>query len=176
VDLLLSDRTEVHPPPRWDSYLAFLRPMIGRYDAVLLDLPERLDQTLTEILGCCGRVLVVTTPDLVSVRLAERALREIISCGVDEERMEVVLNRWEKGDLNSQQLENHFRVPVTGLIPSDHRTLTASILKSEPLHSQTEIGQAFSRFASTFDSTLKMDTKSVTFGLKFKQMFGAASR
>jgi Mrp family chromosome partitioning ATPase len=178
VDLLLSDRSTPSTPPLWQDYFGLINSLASRYDVILIDVPETPDPATRQVLRLCGTIYLVTTPDVVSVQLTRRTLTEIPQWGIHPDRTRVLLNRWEQGELDAHHLQSIFAVPVVAAIPSDYRTIRASLLNSSPLKPETGLARSLADFASR---SIKAPAplappKDHSLGGKFKFLFQSSAR
>ena len=101
------------------------------YDYILLDSPAGIDKGLS--LACCvaDRGLVVSTPDLVCVRSACIAAREMAKLGVADTRL--IINRVKKRDVTKGRLLNvdsvidSTEIQLIGVVPEDGKIRLGSM-------------------------------------------------
>jgi Flp pilus assembly CpaE family ATPase len=148
VDALLSDRTEVLPPPDWETYFRLIDAMVLRYNHVILDLPERPDAAQMQLLRRAGKVFLVTTPDLVAVRLAARAVANLRGGRIADEHISVLLNRHDKNDLSPAQVEDFLGVPVGMALPNDSWSLGPTVGTGQLLQRETNLGRAIGKLSA----------------------------
>jgi Flp pilus assembly CpaE family ATPase len=148
VAVLLSDRTTPEPAPGWEVYARLVGIATSRYDPVLVDLPETLPPEAREILRRAGKIILVSTPDVVALKLAGRAYNELILSGIPKNRIHVVLNRWEEDDLGPREVEEFLRRPVLHLFLNDGRAVRTSILRGEALPPKSGLWKSFQVFAA----------------------------
>ena len=148
VTILLSDRTMPEQTPTWETYARLVELAAVRFDPVLVDLPETVPPDMREILRRAGKVFLVTTPDVIALKLAARAYDEFLMNGIPKNRVHVVLNRWEENDLGSREVENFLHRPVAHLFPNDNRSVKAAVLRGEPIGPKTELWKSFRAFAA----------------------------
>ena len=72
VAVLLSNRTIPEPAPGWEVYARLVEVATSRWNPVLVDLPETFPPETREILRRAGKIILVSTPDVVALKLAER--------------------------------------------------------------------------------------------------------
>lgn len=96
---------------------------------VLLDAPAGVERGFTNLIPASDHVLLVTTPDDVAIRDAERVIA--ILCERGKPRPMLVVNRVipdmvASGDMYSPQtVANALDVPLLGFIPEDRAVLSA---------------------------------------------------
>jgi Flp pilus assembly CpaE family ATPase len=94
-------------------------------DHVLLDLPSGFGDMVFAGAEAADRFLFVMTPDVLSLRRGREALRALRSAGINENRIEVVLNR-TGGDISAKDVEAVLTRPVVAQLRPDLRLLRAS--------------------------------------------------
>ena len=93
------------------------------FDYILLDAPAGIDRGLQLALGVADRAIVISTPDLVCVRSACIAGREIERAGIKNIRL--VINRVSKRDivrgrlLNFDSVIDATQIQLIGIVPED---------------------------------------------------------
>jgi pilus assembly protein CpaE len=148
VALLLSDRTIPDPAPGWETYTRLIDMAAARYDPVLVDLPAAFPPELQEITRRAGKVILVTTPDVVALKLAEGACAELLAAGLEESRLHVVLNRKEESDLDQRAIEDLLQRPVLYAVPADNRAARAAVFRGERVSPKSELGRSLQKLAA----------------------------
>ena len=93
------------------------------FDYILLDAPAGIERGLHMALSVADRAIVISTPDLVCVRSACTAGREIEKAGVKDIRL--VINRVSKKDIIRGRLMNFdsvidaTQIQLIGIVPED---------------------------------------------------------
>jgi pilus assembly protein CpaE len=136
---------------RWEyqRLLTFVR---TRYDAVLVDLPELLDEATEAILGQAKFVYVVVAPERSSLFLARRRINELKAVGAADTRIRIVLNRCWQAEQNSREAEELLGRPVAVMLPNDELFLRRPISDTGLVSRESDLGRAFSTFARTIFS------------------------
>ena len=104
------------------------------FDYILLDSPAGIDRGLTLACSVADRGLVVSTPDLVCVRSACIAAREMAKCGVEDTRL--LINRVKKRDVSKGRLLNvdsvidSTEIQLIGVVPEDAKIRLGSMGQS----------------------------------------------
>ena len=109
--------------------------LIGKYeqdfDYILLDAPAGIERGLHMALSVADRAIVISTPDLVCVRSACIAGREIEKAGVKDIRL--VINRVSKKDiirgrlLNFDSVIDATQIRLIGIVPEDPKIRLGSM-------------------------------------------------
>jgi Flp pilus assembly CpaE family ATPase len=73
------------------------------------------------VLRRARHVVLVTRPDVLSVRAAWRAVRHLDDCGVAAERIHLVLSGWDpgRGGVGADDVADHLQRPVDVVVPWD---------------------------------------------------------
>lgn len=101
------------------------------FDYILLDAPAGVERGLHIALSAADRAIVISTPDLVCVRSACIAGREIEKAGVKDIRL--VINRVSKRDiirgrlLNFDSVIDATQIQLIGIVPEDPKIRLGSM-------------------------------------------------
>jgi len=147
LDLLLSNRLPVDPLPRWDAFYALLAYLRPRYDVLVADLPELINPGSSELVRSSSSVFVVTTPELLPLKLAEHRCREIQDWGVEPDALRLILNRTHRNELTAKDVEENLQRPVAHSFPNDYYAVRKSILAGDSVHAGCALADAFQKFA-----------------------------
>lgn len=128
LDVLLSGAPrlddQVPKPELLSDLLHFVR---RNYSTIIADLPAVLDATTLAVLREANHIFLVTTPELVSLRLARQ--KAAIFQKIDlENRVSLVVNRTHKHmELSLEDIEETVGLPVVFTFPCDYSSVTKSI-------------------------------------------------
>jgi cellulose biosynthesis protein BcsQ len=147
VDWMLTARDRSLPQPRWFDYHHLLRFVSQRYEHTLVDLPHLLDAASAEIVQLAQTVFVVTTAEVLSLRLARQRISELESIGVPKSRIRLLVNRLESRDLQPDDIERTIDCEVGGVFPNDYPAVSEAILEGEFLRANTRLGRSYRAFA-----------------------------
>jgi Flp pilus assembly CpaE family ATPase len=147
VDFLLADRIKKAPLPSWMHYHQLMRFAAGRYDAMIVDLPEVVNEATDEIVQAAQWTFVVCTPELTSLTLAGQRLEELKAHGAVPGRLRVVLNRWHKNDVKPEEIATLLGHPVSMVIRNDYRAISKAFSAGNPVSPDTDLGRSFVEFA-----------------------------
>jgi pilus assembly protein CpaE len=153
--ILASNQLDLLPAPRskntqlfsrWHYYhlLAFAR---ARYETVIVDLPEVVNDATQGIVEQADKVMVVCTSETPSLLLARRRIVELQNCGTRPSALEIVLTRYTKGTLHKEDVEKHLQRPISFVLPNDYADVQKSILVGRPVHGSSDLAKAFRNFA-----------------------------
>ena len=131
---------------RWE-YLRLLTFARSRYDMVLVDLPELVDDATDALVVQAKVVHVIVTPGKASLFLARRRIDELTSRGTPDRRIRIVLNRCLQRNEGFQNIEKVLERPVSVLLPNDDLCFRQAACDSQIVDAESELGKAFRSFA-----------------------------
>jgi pilus assembly protein CpaE len=105
------------------------------FDVVLVDCASMwvADRTL-EIFNLSDKIFVVTDLSVPAVRNAARLCKLIAKLGIEQKRIEVVVNRYHKsGALSIEEVEKTLKKTIYWLFPNDFVDIVSSINQGEPI-------------------------------------------
>ena len=150
VDFLLADPAKKRFSS-WTNYHHLLDFAASRYNHILVDLPEVVNDATVEIVRRAKSVFVVCTPQLPSLSLAPQRCQELQDRGIPPEKITIVLNRWHKGDITASQLEEVVKHPISAVFLNDYPTVTLAAKTYDFVKPGTKLGQSFAEFARMLD-------------------------
>ena len=133
VDFVMNDLAKGLPLPSWADYFQLLRFLRSRYDYILVDMPEAVNEATAEVVRSARGVFVVTTPELPALKLAGHRMRELERCGLPSQQTHLIVNRWERGVLSAAEIAELVGRDVFATLPNDYAKVQASILNSRPV-------------------------------------------
>jgi pilus assembly protein CpaE len=147
LDALVSRPGQDGPLPLWTDYFKLLQFAAPRYEALVVDLPELINDATFEVVRHSRRVFVVTTAELLALKLAARRLAEIAARGVAPDRIALVLNRWQKTDLAVAEVERILEQHVSAVLPNDYRAVQRAAVAGGIVNPESVLGKAYRDFA-----------------------------
>jgi pilus assembly protein CpaE len=141
IDFLLSERSK--PFPSWGNYHHLLEYVRSRYHTILVDLPEVVNDATEEILRRARFVFVVCTPEVPSLKLAQRRCKELESRGLPASQIGIIVNRWHETDVKEADVENILEHGVAAIFPNDYNSVQNAMLNGDLVDSGTELGKTF---------------------------------
>ncbi|MFN0172093.1 MAG: hypothetical protein ACKV22_37300 [Bryobacteraceae bacterium] len=147
IDLLATDRAGKDPVPTWIDYFHLLRFVSPRYGMVLVDLPEIINDATVETVRRARQVLVVTTPEVGHLKLAEQRLDELRARGIRGENVRIVLNRWHKTDLAPDEIAKLLGCPVAAVLRNDYLSVRKAQTEGRYIDPATQLGRSLLTFA-----------------------------
>ncbi len=111
------------------------------YPYVVVDLPTALYSSSRDVLTFADKVYLVCTPEVMSLHLARRRIKDLVEGGVPEENILLLLNRdGAKGALPSRDIEEAVGRPVHARFPNDYPSVTDAYLKGGLLSPASQLG------------------------------------
>ena len=141
LDTLLTDRAKTRPLPSWMNYHQLLGFALRRYDHVIVDLPEVINDATEELVRSAHAVLVVCTPEVLSLTLARHRLDELSRRRIPPERVHVILNRWHRHDMKPEEAEEVLKYKVVAALPNDYKSVNNAIVHGTLVPPESELGQ-----------------------------------
>lgn len=141
--------SNIHTVPQvspWEyrRLIAFVRP---RYEHVVFDLPEVVNDATEAIVSNAHCVYVVCTPEVPSLILARRRCVQLIDRGAPEERLKIILNRSTKNGPEPQAIEEILGRPLDFVVPNEYQSLWNANLRGELITGGSALAKALSDFA-----------------------------
>jgi len=135
--------------PHWYDYRRLLAYTTRRYDRVLVDLPEAINDGTAAVIRKAKSVFIVVTPELPSFALARRRMEELRKAGADDACLRIVLNRWHPSGLHVDDAQEALGCHVDVVFPNDYRAVTDAALEGAFVPGDGTLGQAFHAFAGS---------------------------
>jgi MinD-like ATPase involved in chromosome partitioning or flagellar assembly len=130
MDLLLADPSRPVPQSSWGDYFQLLKFAEKHYDSIVVDLPEIINDATAEVARAAGKVFVVCTPEILSLKLASLRCQQIQAYGVPRERVHVIVTRWQRDGISTEDVEESLGRPVYATLSNDYNEAQAAILES----------------------------------------------
>jgi Flp pilus assembly CpaE family ATPase len=130
----------------WDYHrlLAFAS---HRYDFVVVDLPEVVNDATEAIVTRASRVHIVCTSEDSSLFLARRRIFELEARMVRDERLRVVLNR-HQSDEPVEEVEELIGRKLAWTLPNDYTSVKAASTEGRRLDPNCPLGRSYRLFAA----------------------------
>jgi len=149
--------------------------VLGRqYEYIIVDAGAQMNGCVVSSLYSADTIYLVVSPDVPSVRNAQRLLDRIGQLGASGDRVRVLLNRAaEPYPIPPQQIENALGHPIHQIFLSDYKTVSTALNSGVPLAlaGNSELASQFDTFArriidpSAVDAQ-PVDKRSVPLGLQ----------
>lgn len=103
------------------------------YDLVLVDMDERLDDHMLDIIGIVDRLVVVLTADLSCVKNVRLVLETMAQLQVPQERLMLVLNRANAfTGISVKSVESVLKRPIEHQVVNDYRSAISALNSGTP--------------------------------------------
>jgi pilus assembly protein CpaE len=126
--------------------------LLERNSYVVADTWSFLDEVAETLLRRADEVLVVTTPEVPSLKNAKHFLEFLRGQSLSRARVTLVLNRFPSVDgISLQDVQQHLRHPVGANIPSEGQLVTHSVNRGIPIvisHPQSWAAQSLLKLAA----------------------------
>ena len=111
-----------------DDVYAVILASAKAYQYVILDCGVRWDEPAAVALSCADAIVLLTTPDVISVRDAYRRLKLFEANGLEKERIRLVVNRQQKqAYVRVEDIEQNLGMRVVAQIADDSRNVDQAI-------------------------------------------------
>ncbi len=130
IHLLPANPARRGPLPTWAQYFQLLRFVQNRYDYVFVDLPEVVNEATAEVVKSACSICIVCTPEVPSLQMAGQRCAELEACKIPRDRIHIVVNRWERGGLSIDDVEEILGRHVLATLPNDYKQVKNAILES----------------------------------------------
>jgi Flp pilus assembly CpaE family ATPase len=111
-----------------DDVYAVILASAKAYQYVILDCGVRWDEPAAVALSCADAIVLLTTPDVISVRDAYRRLKLFEANGLEKDRIRLVVNRQQKqAYVRVEDIEQNLGMRVVAQIADDSRNVDQAI-------------------------------------------------
>lgn len=122
--------------------------MRRNYDALCFDLSGNLERYSIEVMHESKRILLVCTPEVPSLHLAQEKFQFLKSLDLDD-RVNIVLNRVGKNSvISAEHVEDILGRPVAITIPNDYSRVHRALTAGEAVEPSSELGRKFVELAN----------------------------
>lgn len=136
VSVLVSPKTlaqarEVTP----EGVLEMLEAAGRMFPHIVIDLPRTIDATSFAAISDANQILIVAQLGVSFIRNATRIYEFLCELGVNEERIQIILNRHKANfqSIEPDDVASHFGKPIFGIIPNDYKRVQASLDHGHPI-------------------------------------------
>lgn len=162
-----------------------LRILKASYQYVIVDAASVLNDTTLAALDLSDEILLVTNLDVPSLRNAKICLETMRDLHYETEKIKLVINRatGEMG-IKADEVEEYLEHPVAARIPSEGRTVVASVNQGTPFvvsNPEAKVSESIHALAQLFVPGLEamqvpMETQQRKgFGVLLRQWLGAST-
>lgn len=139
--------TRSRPLPSWSAYHHLLEFSKTRYDHILVDLPEVVNEATAEIFLRAKYIFVVCTPEIPSLMLAKRRCADLEARGISKERTGIILNRWHPTDKSEEEIEQLLERGIAAIIPNEYHLIQKATEARTFIPRETPVGREILAFS-----------------------------
>lgn len=119
-----------------------------RYDTIIVDLPEAVDEAAEPLLAHSRGIYIVCTPELTALALARRRLHALEVRGISDSCVHIVLNRYNQTDWKTEHIEEMIGRKLSGQLPNDYREVQTAIQSGGFVNPASDLGNSFVELAA----------------------------
>lgn len=144
----LVNHEEVHG----EDVMRILSTAAEAYQFVIADCGGRIDMSTLTTTSVADRVILVTTPDVVSVRNAWRRLQLMDKLGIEPSSIRLVVNKWGRSnELRIDDIEKNLQTRVAATIARDDEGCSQAVNQGRLLRDVAPRSPALKDIAATLD-------------------------
>ena len=152
------DKTEESNP---DDIYMIVNASAKGYQYVLIDIGSYIDPGAEMALSVSDIIILVTTPDVISVRNAYRRLKFMERLGIEKERIRLVVNRYSKSAyVPNSDIEANLGIRIAATIAEDSKTVDAAINEGKlirDINRKTEVAENISGLVAILTDDFEND-------------------
>ena len=120
---------------RGDDVYAILNTAAKAYQYVICDCGTYYDEGVAMALTAADHVVLLTSPDVTSVRDSFRRLKMLQAVGIDKERVRLVVNKWNRATsfVSLDDIAENLGIPVAKTIAADTRSVDQALNEGKML-------------------------------------------
>ena len=139
------NKPDLLPSPRvysdkisFDCIKKIIDSQSDNYDYILIDSPAGVDSGFKRAASAADNVIIVATPDEVSVNCASKTFDECVSIGMEEDNIRLLINRFDKKAAKKSKLLNidgtidRSGIRLLGILPEDEKLTYLSVTNVSP--------------------------------------------
>ena len=131
------DKSAVTPP----QMIKMVGTLREQFDYIILDCPAGIEQGFQNAIAGADRALVITTPEVSSIRDADRIIGLLSANEI--ERADLVVNKLKIDMVRRSDVADILAIPLIGIVPDDENVVIAAN-QGEPLvGNSTLAGRAY---------------------------------
>ena len=120
----------------------------SQYDFTIADFGHGITPTACHLMNVVDSLILVTTEDLPSLRMAKQAIRTLVKHNVGPNRLKLVVNRVPKHPtIQVPELERIMDFPIFAAIPNDFDLLSKAYSEQRLLDVESSVGAPLAAFA-----------------------------
>lgn len=147
----LENQSQLPPPQAINTLLELMK---KKYDYIVIDLGQSMNDSALKIVKLSNRVNIVTVQTLPCLSNANRLIKSLLENEyTDRANLKVILNRYvKKGLVDLKTAEQGLNQKIDLLIPNDYATTMSAINSGQPLLKsapKSKIARCFDDYADT---------------------------
>ncbi len=165
VDVLLSPETAVDMVYEPEDITAMVSYWRHFYEFAILDIPGPHSEWGLSLARLCDELLLVTTNEIPAVHATQNTLACLESCGVDRNKIKLVVNRYNTEiGLSSEMIETALELKVFQHVPSDFESVQKALMEGKAVPAGTKVGKAVGELAEKLTGRTGAPKKHSLFG------------
>ncbi|MFC1975982.1 response regulator [Chloroflexota bacterium] len=103
------------------------------FDVIIIDTSSVLDDVVLNVLDVSDKIIVVTTPEIPSIKDAKHFFEVTEALGYERDRIIFVLNKTDKRiNIRAEDISANIKYKVEGQLPLDERSVTTAVNQGVP--------------------------------------------
>lgn len=131
------------------------------FDIIIVDTGTVLDDVVLNVLDLSDKIIVVTTPEIPSIKDAKLFFEVTEALEYSRSRIMFVLNKADKRiNIRAEDIEANIKYPIEGQLPLDERSVTTAVNQGVPYvlgDKNSLLTQATNQLAATLIKSLESD-------------------
>jgi pilus assembly protein CpaE len=136
------------------TIISYLR---DTFDTTIIDCEHQLSERTLAVLDAADTILVVTQPSVPALRSTKRTLDLFQRLGYNETKIDVVLNRFQFGDVFTlATVAESLKRKVAWSLPNDYRAASGALNKGVAISTEdpaSKLAQSFAQLAGHLRKT-----------------------
>jgi septum site-determining protein MinD len=171
--LLAASQTNKKEDVPKEAFYHLIEELKQKFDYVLIDCPAGIEYGFTVATSPADEAIIVVTPDVTSVRDADRVIGLLENVGIKE--YSLIINRYDpemiekKKQLQKEDISEILGLKIMGIIPNDTK-ITEAANKGEVMLYMNPLSPASKAFMVTAKKitgeNIQVETKPATFNFK----------
>jgi pilus assembly protein CpaE len=128
IHLLAANPGRRGPMQSWAEYFQLLRFAHDRYDYIIVDLPEVINDATRELVRAARATFITCTAELPSLAMASLRSADLDTAEIPADKVKILVNRYERSALTMDQIQEILGRPVFATLPNDYREIKKAIM------------------------------------------------
>ncbi|MCD6486487.1 MAG: AAA family ATPase [Syntrophobacterales bacterium] len=108
-------------------------------DYIIVDIPHEFTEHTAPVIDIAERILLVSQQIVPALKAVRKALDLFRTVGYEEDRVKIVINRYEKrNEIGQEEMEKLFEQKLFAIVSNDYNAVTDAINKGELLSANHE--------------------------------------